>query len=82
MIECPDEVGGIRQLKYPTPEVTEDMLENCSKYLSRGQCEVLVDELEQQMEDETRADYDDVALRITAIGMALDRKSTEVGYAR
>jgi hypothetical protein len=81
--DCPDEVGGIRQLKYPTPGVNEEMIERSGDYLCRAQCEVLVDELESLMEDETRDDYDDIAMRFTAFVMALDGMSTEeVGYSR
>jgi hypothetical protein len=58
------------------------MIERSGDYLCRAQCEVLVDELESLMEDETRDDYDDIAMRFTAFGMALDGMSTEVGYSR
>jgi hypothetical protein len=80
--DCPDEVGGIRQLKYTTPELNEEMIERSGDYLCRAQCKVLVDELESLMEDETRDDYDDIAMRFTVFGMALDGMSTEVGHSR
>jgi hypothetical protein len=77
--DCPEEVEA-HKLKYPTPTVTEDMIENCGEYLRRGQCEVLIDELERLMEDETRADYDDLALKLTALCMALDVMRSDIGY--
>jgi hypothetical protein len=45
IFDCPDEAagGGVEGLKYLTPAATEDMLGNCSKYLSSGQCELLID---------------------------------------
>jgi hypothetical protein len=79
--DCPDEVDIPEGLKYPTPEVTEDMIEQSGDYLRRGHCELLLDELEKLMEDETRPDYDDLAIKVTSFGMALDGMSSDSCYA-
>lgn len=77
--DCPDKIC-MPELKYPTPILTDDMIEQNCDYLCWSQCEVIVDELKRMMEVETCENYDCIATEYSAFGMSLNEMGTGTGY--